>query len=129
MLKCVHLFYNDIQSCVLQNGFLLLPVVKQYNNNMLTHRKQYEKEGGTYYCLMAIDIGRFGWFFKCTSNVQLNVFQWKLIHKVLPTNSFLKKKLAYSKHILMCRFCKTDAETILHVFIECQICRKSFLFA
>ena len=68
MQNWVHLFYNDIQSCVLQNGFLSLPAVKQYNN-MLTRCEQYEKEGGTYYCLMAIDIGRFGWFFKCTSNV------------------------------------------------------------
>ena len=61
----------------------------------------------------------FGWSFKCTSNVQLNVFQYKLIHNILPTNSFLKK-IGISQTDI-CRFCKTDVETILHVFIECQI--------
>ena len=59
------------------------------------------------------------WSFKCTNNVQLNVFQYKLIHNILLTNSFLKTIGSFQTDI--CRFCKTDVETILNVFIECQI--------
>ena len=47
------------------------------------------------------------------------MFKYKLIHNILPTNSFLKK-IGISQTDI-CRFCKTDVETMLNVFIECQI--------
>ena len=52
----------------------------------------------------------FGWSFKCTSNVQLNVFQYKLIHNILPTNSFLKK-IGISQTDI-CRFCRNNIACI-----------------
>ena len=59
----------------------------------------------------------FLWSFKCSRNTKLNVFQYKLIHNFLPTNTFLKKiGIAQSD---ICRFCKIHPETVLHVFVEC----------
>ena len=92
--------------------------------NVLTQFKNYEP-----ICIRRWDrllpndnrhwLNIFGWSFKCTNNGQLNVFQYKLIHNILPTNSFLKK-IGISQTDI-CRFCKTDVETILHFFIVCQI--------
>ena len=92
--------------------------------NVLTQFKNYEP-----ICIRRWDrllsnnnihwLNIFGWSFKCTNNVQLNVFQYKLIHNIFSINSFLKK-IGISQTDI-CRFCKTDVETILHVFIGCQI--------
>ena len=91
--------------------------------NVLTQFKNYEP-----ICIKRWDrllpnenrhwLNIFGWSFKCTNNAQLNVFQYQLIHNILPANSF--KKIGISQTDI-CRFCKTDVETILHVFLECQI--------
>ena len=62
----------------------------------------------------------FGSSFKCTGNAQLNVFQYKLIHIILQT-----EKMAYPKNVY-----SDFVETLLYVFIECQIilCGRRFLF-
>ena len=62
--------------------------------------------------------------FKVTKNSKLQWFQYRIINKILATNSFLFKiKKANSK---MCTFCHNEVETIEHIFWECNLVQ-SFL--
>ena len=54
----------------------------------------------------------------------LQNFQFKLLHRIIPTNSFLHKiKL---KNTNLCTFCKIHDETIEHLFFDCPV-TQSFL--
>ena len=78
-------------------------------HNVLTRFKNYEP-----ICIKRWDrllpnnnrhsLNIFGWSFKYTNNLQLNVFQYKLIQNILSTNSFLKE-IGISQTDI-CRFCK-----------------------
>ena len=57
--------------------------------------------------------------FTCTFNNKLTTFQYKILHRILSTNSFLFKcKL---KETNLCTFCNETNETIEHLFWECNI--------
>jgi hypothetical protein len=57
--------------------------------------------------------------FYCTKNNQFSVFQYKILHRILSTNSLLFKcKLKETQH---CNLCNETKETILHLFWECNI--------
>ena len=60
-------------------------------------------------------------FLKCkktTPDSQLKWFQFRLLHRLLPTKRFLYvRKLADSS---ACTFCSREEETISHLFWECQ---------
>ena len=55
--------------------------------------------------------------FKVTKEVKLAIFQYKIIHNILATNSILykMKKVASPS----CPFCPSDSQTIRHLFISC----------
>ena len=54
---------------------------------------------------------------KATTDTQLNWFQMRLIHRLLPTQRFLFiRKLADSP---LCTFCGNEQETIVHLFWDC----------
>ena len=54
---------------------------------------------------------------KCCKNSYLKNFQYKLLHRIIATNTFLHKiNLVNTK---LCTFCKNDDETIEHLFYEC----------
>ena len=55
--------------------------------------------------------------FKATKEVKLAIFQHKMIHNILATNSILykMKKVASPS----CPFCPSDSQTICHLFISC----------
>ena len=55
--------------------------------------------------------------FKCTDDVQLRIFQYKILHRILPTNALLFK-MGYIPDNL-CTFCKHDIESLEHLFIHC----------
>ena len=63
--------------------------------------------------------------FKCTRNNKLSIFQYKILHRILATNSFLYK--CHLKETHMCTFCTETKETILHLFWECNIVRNLWL--
>ena len=44
--------------------------------------------------------------------------QYKIVHRILTTNSF-KKKIIYINNPL-CNFCVKEEETIAHLFCECE---------
>lgn len=70
-----------------------------------------------------VNMERFEWrnFFltlqKCCKNSYLKTFQYKLLHRILPTNTFLFKIGFVNSKV--CTFCKNHDETIEHVFYEC----------
>lgn len=56
---------------------------------------------------------------KLTKDISLRWFQYRLIHRILPTNSFLHKlHLVDSPY---CSFCGLYNETYEHLFLECNI--------
>ena len=77
--------------------------------------------------LMRLQVDRDWWGkhyiipFKITKDTKLHWFQYRLINRILATNSYLKK-IGYIQSDL-CTFCSQDKETILHLFSECQFSR------
>jgi hypothetical protein len=53
-----------------------------------------------------------------TLDSDLRYFQFRILHRVLTTNQFLK--LIGIKDDDRCSFCKHESETILHLFTECE---------
>ena len=66
------------------------------------------------------------WWFKqntliksVTDDIYLRWFQYRIVHRIIGTNSFLYKiKLKASN---LCTFCSQDSETILHIFWACSV--------
>ena len=56
--------------------------------------------------------------FLITISNQLRAFQYKILHNILYLNEFLSHKAKWSVDPL-CTFCKTENETIQHLFFEC----------
>ena len=57
--------------------------------------------------------------FLCTKISKLIVFQFKLLHRRLATNSFLTK--INLKDNEQCTFCQNDTETLIHLFWTCSV--------
>ena len=57
--------------------------------------------------------------FKCTKITKLITFQFKLLHRRLAANSFLKK--IEVKESDLCTFCKTETESLIHLFWTCGV--------
>lgn len=57
--------------------------------------------------------------FRCTQSAKLQSFQFKVIHKILYTNSLLMRVGIVNDD--RCVFCKTEKETIMHLFINCPV--------
>ena len=60
--------------------------------------------------------------FRVTKNTKLQNFQFRLVHRILGTNSFLYK--CKIKETELCTFCNEAKETFLHLFYEC-FCTKN----
>ena len=54
----------------------------------------------------------------CTLSTKLRNFQFKFLHRRIATNSFLSK-IGITETAL-CYLCKTDQETLIHLFGECS---------
>ena len=52
-------------------------------------------------------------------DAKLRNFQYKIMHHILPTNSFLSK--CKIKETDKCDFCKTEKETLEHLFCQCKM--------
>ena len=60
--------------------------------------------------------------FKCTTNVKLRWFQFRLIHRILGTNAFLFK--IGKTDSSLCTFCSNASETLIHIFCHCNVVMK-----
>ena len=57
--------------------------------------------------------------FNCTKITKLNTFQFKLLHRRLATNDFLKK--IGIKENDMCTFCRSEVESLIYLFWSCNV--------
>ena len=55
--------------------------------------------------------------FNVTKETKMMMFQYKIIHRILPTNSLLHKMKKVDSPT--CPFCPSEIHTIWHLFIEC----------
>ena len=55
----------------------------------------------------------------CAKSTKIIIFQFKFLHRRLPTNSFLHK-IAIKDNDL-CTFCKEETDTLLHLFWQCKV--------
>ena len=55
---------------------------------------------------------------QCTNSSRLTEFQFKLLHRRIPTNSFLQK--IGLKESGKCSFCGVELETLTHLFWDCD---------
>ena len=58
---------------------------------------------------------------KCSIDVRLKWFQYRIVHRILGTNKFLHK--ANIKNSPLCSLCLEYPETIYHLFWQCEISR------
>ena len=56
--------------------------------------------------------------FKATREIKLTMFQYKIIHRILPTNSLLHKMKKVASP--SCPFCPSEHQTLWHLFINCK---------
>ena len=57
--------------------------------------------------------------FRITKDTKLFWFQYRLLHRIIPTNILLYKMRI--KDTTLCSFCNADEETLLHLFYSCNI--------
>ena len=55
---------------------------------------------------------------KATREIKLTMFQYKIIHRILPTNSLLRKMKKVASP--SCPFCPSECQTLWHLFINCM---------
>lgn len=55
--------------------------------------------------------------FRLTRDIQLRWFRYRILHRVLATNSLLLKMKIMNKE--QCSFCNTLVKTLTHLFWEC----------
>ena len=55
--------------------------------------------------------------FKATKEIKLTMFQYKIIHQILPMNSLLYKMKKVASPT--CPFCPSESQTMWHFFIHC----------
>ena len=64
----------------------------------------------------------FALTFRTTGDRQLQWFQMRILHRILPTEKYLF--MCKIKDSPLCSFCKNENETLVHLFWECEICRQ-----
>ena len=55
--------------------------------------------------------------FRATKEIKLAMFQYKIIHHILPTNNLLHKMKKVASPF--CPFCPSECQTIWHMFVHC----------
>ena len=92
--------------------------VTAYSEEPIKQQKKWEKD-------LDIEIEQWDIIYKlpfhCTRNNKFITFQFKIIHRILSTNSLLFKCKLKETHL--CSFCNETKETILHLFWDCYIIR------
>ena len=89
----------------------LLTECKYEQKSLINWRKTFDIEDEKWrkYCLVA---------FKCSSEIDLKWFQYKLLNRFLYTNDKLYKMKIIDN--VKCSFCQLIPETIVHLFCECK---------
>ena len=67
----------------------------------------------------------FGHLYTITPATKYQVFQFKILHRILVTNEDLYKWKI--KETDLCTFCQEEIETIVHLFLECEVIKQFWL--
>ena len=115
-IKWINLFYCDIQSCVINNGWStgFFELGRGVSTRPERSQKKWLRD-----CEIE-NVENLDWESiyllprLCTVSTKLRNFQFKFLHRKIATNSFLYKiKLSETN---LCCFCQTAQETLLHLF-------------
>ena len=68
--------------------------------------------------------GIYSLSFCIAKDTKLQNFQFKLLHRILPVNSFLYK--CGLKETELCTFCMETKENLLHLFWKCNLAKKNW---
>ncbi len=134
LLSCVKEFVIDMQNVTMINSSkqIILPtndiIDLQHSNSNDVYCKivklKLEKPTAlTYYlkqftCLDDNEIGNMYILPRmCTSDMAIKEFQYKILHRYLPTNDLLYKMKLVSGN--KCTFCNMYNENVIHLFFEC----------
>ena len=93
---------KDIYRCL--NNIEVIPTsINKWNTVLSTYLSNY---------ICVTDV--FKVCFKTTSDSVIQWLQYRILHRILPVNYYLKKINVMTSD--KCSFCKEDTETIQHVF-------------
>ena len=100
--KCTKVIYR-----LLNESYTDPNSISRWNSELSPHRIQE---------LLVKDV--FKVCFKITTDSTAQWLQYRILHRILPVNYYLKKINLVSSD--SCTFCKQDVETIQHIFIDCE---------
>ena len=98
--------------------------------NILVHKKVEQPDSKFFAWKQLLDCEIDDWqiYFdivkRCCRDPYLRNFQYKFLHRIVPTNVFLYK--IRLKDTKLCTFCKSCDETVEHLFYDCPV-TKNFL--
>ena len=126
----LNLIENDIVDRLKRNHKPCKYFLKQYMLNVkmlpLSIQSKWEKE-----VHMGVVIEDYNWSFiycipfSVTRDTKLQDLKYKLIHRILITNSVLYK--CGLKETELCTFCTETKESLVHIFWECNYVRNFWL--
>ena len=64
--------------------------------------------------------------FNCTNDVRLRWFQYKIVHRIFPTNVLLQKIKVIDNN--RCSFCSDNEESLQHLFFNCNYVQTLWLY-
>ena len=110
---------NSFMNIILKSNQLCCKAIydKLLNSSAICN-KSYTKWSRTH------DVSKDSWSmycsipFQCSSDVQIRWFQYRLLHRIIPTNKYLYLINAIDSD--KCSFCGNDIETIDHLFCNCN---------
>ena len=114
--------FDKIRNCIKPGKTFYNIFLKKYTERPTNSQNKWEN---------LLNINEVNWEFvyilsnDCTLDNTLKMFQYKLLHRTIPTNTFLYKcRLVETE---WCAFCGETRETILHLFCDCNIVKNIWL--
>ena len=114
--------FDKIRNCIKPCKTFYNIFLKKYTERPINSQNKWEN---------LLNINEVNWEFvyilsnDCTLDNTLKMFQYKLLHRTIPTNTFLYKcRLVETE---LCAFCGETRETILHLFCDCNIVKNIWL--
>ena len=114
--------FDKIRNCIKPCKTFYNIFLKKYTERPINSQNKWEK---------LLNINEVNWEFvyilsnDCSLDNTLKMFQYKLLHRTIPTNAFLYKcRLVETE---LCAFCGETRETLLHLFCDCNIVKNIWL--
>ena len=112
--------FDNTRNCIKPCKTFYNIFLKEYTESTINSQNKWEN---------LLNIKEVNWEFvyilsnDCTLDNTLKMFQYKLLHRTIRTNKFV-----YTCRLVeteLCAFCGETRETILHLFSDCNIVKKT----